>query len=81
VAARDLMMESLGSFTLQASDQIVCDDRLCHPVERGCHIEFRSSLEGGGRSAAAATSGFATEPGISIERFEIPGSMLRIAPE
>ena len=33
----------------QASGQIVCDDHLCHPVERGCHLEFRSSLEGGGR--------------------------------
>jgi hypothetical protein len=42
-------MKSLGSFTLQASGQIVCDDHLCHPVERGCHLKFRSSLEGGGR--------------------------------
>jgi uncharacterized caspase-like protein len=33
----------------QASGQIVCDDHLCHPVERGCHLEFKSSLEGGGR--------------------------------
>jgi hypothetical protein len=33
----------------QASGQIVCDDHLCHPVERGCHLEFRTSSEGGGR--------------------------------
>jgi uncharacterized caspase-like protein len=33
----------------QASGQIVCDDHLCHPVERGCHLEFRTSQEGGGR--------------------------------
>ena len=32
----------------QASGQIVCDDHLCRPVERGCHLEFRSSREGGG---------------------------------
>ena len=33
----------------QASGQIVCDDHLCRPVERGCHLEFRTSSEGGGR--------------------------------
>lgn len=33
----------------QASGQIVCDDHLCHPVERGCHLEFKTSQEGGGR--------------------------------
>lgn len=33
----------------QASGQIVCDDHLCRPVERGCHLEFKTSQEGGGR--------------------------------
>ncbi len=33
----------------QASGQIVCDERLCHPVERGCHLEFRTNDQGGGR--------------------------------
>ena len=33
----------------QATGQIVCDDHLCRPVERGCHLEFRTSSEGGGR--------------------------------
>ena len=33
----------------QATGQIVCDDHLCRPVERGCHLEFRTSQQGGGR--------------------------------
>ncbi len=33
----------------QASGQIVCDDHLCRPVDRGCHLEFRTSQQGGGR--------------------------------
>jgi uncharacterized caspase-like protein len=33
----------------QASGQIVCDDHLCHPVQRGCHLEFRTSDQGGSR--------------------------------
>ncbi|GAB1717238.1 MAG: hypothetical protein NTAFB05_22800 [Nitrobacter sp.] len=28
---------------------IVCDDHTCHPVKRGCRIEFRTTAEGGGR--------------------------------
>ena len=31
------------------SGQIVCDDHLCRPVDRGCHIEFRTTAQGGGR--------------------------------
>jgi len=33
----------------QASGQIVCDDHLCRPVQRGCHLEFRTSEQGGSR--------------------------------
>jgi uncharacterized caspase-like protein len=31
----------------QASGQIVCDDHLCRPVARGCHIEYRTTFQGG----------------------------------
>jgi hypothetical protein len=30
-----------------SSGQIVCDDHLCRPVARGCHIEFRTPDRGG----------------------------------
>ncbi|MGA2291529.1 caspase family protein [Bradyrhizobium sp.] len=33
----------------QASGQIVCDDRICRPVARGCHVEYRTTGQGGGR--------------------------------
>jgi uncharacterized caspase-like protein len=33
----------------QASGQIVCDDRICQPVARGCHIEYRTTDRGGPR--------------------------------
>jgi hypothetical protein len=33
----------------QASGQIVCDDHLCRPVQRGCHLEYRTSEQGGSR--------------------------------
>jgi hypothetical protein len=33
----------------QASGQIVCTDQLCRPVQRGCHLEFRTSDRGGSR--------------------------------
>ena len=33
----------------QASGQIVCDDHLCRPVQRGCRLEFRTSEQGGSR--------------------------------
>jgi hypothetical protein len=33
----------------QASGQIMCDDHLCRPVQRGCHLEFRTSEQGGSR--------------------------------
>jgi hypothetical protein len=31
----------------QASGQIVCDTTGCHPVARGCHLEFRTTIQGG----------------------------------
>jgi uncharacterized caspase-like protein len=31
----------------QASGQIVCDDHLCRPVARGCHLEYRTFAQGG----------------------------------
>ena len=31
----------------QASGQIVCDTGGCRPVERGCHLEFRTTAQGG----------------------------------
>jgi uncharacterized caspase-like protein len=34
----------------KASGQIVCDDLLCRPVARGCHIEFRTTEQGGPKS-------------------------------
>jgi uncharacterized caspase-like protein len=33
----------------QASGQIVCDTTGCHPVARGCHLEFRTTIQGGPR--------------------------------
>jgi uncharacterized caspase-like protein len=27
---------------------VVCDDHICHPVRRGCRIEFRTTAQGGG---------------------------------
>jgi len=33
----------------QPSGQIVCDDRICRPVDRGCHIEYRTTDRGGPR--------------------------------
>ena len=33
----------------QTSGQIVCDDHLCRPVARGCHLEYRTTEQGGGR--------------------------------
>ncbi len=31
----------------QATGQIVCDDYLCRPVARGCHIEYKTTAQGG----------------------------------
>lgn len=31
----------------QTTGQIVCDDYLCRPVARGCHIEYRTTAQGG----------------------------------
>jgi hypothetical protein len=33
----------------QASGQIVCDTTGCKPVARGCHLEFKTTLQGGPR--------------------------------
>jgi hypothetical protein len=27
---------------------VVCDDHTCHPIKRGCRIEFRTTAQGGG---------------------------------
>jgi uncharacterized caspase-like protein len=35
----------------QASGQVVCDDLLCRPVARGCHIEYRTAEQGGPKGA------------------------------
>jgi hypothetical protein len=31
-----------------AQGGIVCDDRTCRPIKRGCRIEFRTTVQGGG---------------------------------
>jgi uncharacterized caspase-like protein len=36
-----------GAAKSQASGQIVCDRGGCRPVERGCHLEFRTTAQGG----------------------------------
>ncbi len=33
-----------------------CDDQRCRPVARGCHLEYRTSAQGGPVATAAATS-------------------------
>lgn len=48
--ARERPRPQAGAAKPQApSGQIVCDDHLCRPVDRGCHIEFRTTAQGGGR--------------------------------
>jgi hypothetical protein len=34
---------------VQASGQIVCDSNGCRPVARGCHLEYRTTAQGGPR--------------------------------
>jgi len=46
-AARERPQPEPRAARPQASGQIVCDDHLCRPVERGCHIEYRTTLQGG----------------------------------
>ena len=48
-AVQDRPMPGASTARPQASGQIVCDDHLCRPVQRGCHLEFRTSDQGGGR--------------------------------
>jgi len=46
-AARERPQPESRESRPQASGQIVCDDHLCRPVARGCHIEFRTPDRGG----------------------------------
>jgi hypothetical protein len=46
-AVRDRSNPAASDAKPQASGQIVCDDHLCRPVARGCHIEFRTTAQGG----------------------------------
>jgi hypothetical protein len=48
-AARERPRPEARAAKPQASGQIVCDDHLCRPVARGCHIEYRTTAQGGGR--------------------------------
>jgi uncharacterized caspase-like protein len=48
--ARERPKSQAGAARPQApSGQIVCDDHLCRPVDRGCRVEFRTTAQGGGR--------------------------------
>jgi hypothetical protein len=48
--ARERPKPQAGAAKPQApSGQIVCDDHLCRPVDRGCRVEFRTTAQGGGR--------------------------------
>jgi len=46
-AARERPQPEPRAARPQASGQIVCDDHLCRPVARGCHIEYRTTIQGG----------------------------------
>jgi uncharacterized caspase-like protein len=46
-AVRDRPRPEAGTSRPQASGQIVCDRGGCRPVERGCHLEFRTTAQGG----------------------------------
>jgi len=46
-AARGRPRPEAGTARPQASGQIVCDRGGCRPVERGCHLEFRTTAQGG----------------------------------
>jgi uncharacterized caspase-like protein len=46
-AAQDRPKPEAGSAKPQASGQIVCGLTGCRPVTRGCHIEFRTTAQGG----------------------------------
>jgi hypothetical protein len=36
-----------GAARPQASGQVVCDRAGCRPIDRGCHLEFRTTAQGG----------------------------------
>lgn len=46
-AARERPRPEASAPRSQASGQIVCDRGGCRPVERGCHLEFRTTAQGG----------------------------------
>ena len=48
-AARDRPRPEAAPARPQASGQIVCDQGGCRPVARGCHLEFRTTAQGGPR--------------------------------
>ncbi len=47
VRERPRAQASTSTARPQASGQIVCDRDGCRPVERGCHLEFRTFAQGG----------------------------------
>src|SRR6266478_1315156 len=46
-AARERPRPQASTARPQASGQIVCDRGGCRPVEKGCHLEFRTTAQGG----------------------------------
>jgi uncharacterized caspase-like protein len=46
-AARERPRPETSPARAQASGQIVCDSVGCRPVARGCHLEFRTTAQGG----------------------------------
>ena len=46
-AARERPRPEASTAKPQASGQIVCDTGGCRPVARGCHLEFRTTAQGG----------------------------------
>jgi uncharacterized caspase-like protein len=46
-AARERSRPETANAKPQASGQIVCDMGGCRPVARGCHLEFRTTAQGG----------------------------------
>jgi uncharacterized caspase-like protein len=46
-AIRERPRPEAGTARPQASGQIVCDRGGCRPVDRGCHLEFRTTAQGG----------------------------------
>jgi uncharacterized caspase-like protein len=46
-AARGRPRPEASTARPQASGQIVCDRGGCRPVDRGCHLEFRTTAQGG----------------------------------